>query len=103
MSPDVISKRSPLNRVKNRDFISAVEKIVAMHDKDPIAFEKESVDLIDMVNTATRSSRKVYLNSIVEALRNLRNHKFEDIISELFKKMATQLQIRTGMTVREEM
>ena len=57
LSPDVISKRSPLNRVKNRDFISAVEKIVAMHDKDPIAFEKESVDLIDMVKHPSSISR----------------------------------------------
>jgi len=86
ISSKFIAYQSPLNRVKNIDFISAVDELVAMHDKEPITFEKESVDLLDMVNTATRGSRRSYLESIVDALRNLKNHKFEDLIGELFKK-----------------
>lgn len=86
ISSKFIAYQSPLNRVKNNDFIAAVDELVNMHDKEPVVFEKESVDLLDMVNSATRGVRKVYLEAIVDALRNLKNHKFEDIISELFKK-----------------
>jgi len=78
--------QSAINTVKNQEFIKAVDELVSMHDSEPVLFEKESIDLLDMVSSATHDERKNYLESIVNALRNLKNHKFEDIISELFRK-----------------
>ena len=81
--------QSPVNRVRNADFIEAVDELVTIHDNEPELFVQESSDLIEMVSSATHNSRKGYLESIVGALRKLENHKFEDIISDLEKSRVT--------------
>lgn len=78
--------QSPLNRVLNEDFEHAVDNLVKKHDETPDVFEKESSDLMTMIDIETREHREKYLKYTVEALRNLNNHKFEDIIAELFEK-----------------
>ncbi|MDY5113240.1 MAG: hypothetical protein SPE66_05955, partial [Bilifractor sp.] len=83
--------QSPINRVKNSEFIEAVEELVRIHDNEPELFEKESSDLVEMVSNATHDSRKIYLESIVKNLRSMKNHKFEDIIAELFEKNGYKL------------
>lgn len=81
-----IAYQSPLNRVKNSAFIDAVDELVRMRAEQPEEFEKESTDLISMVGHATVANRKGYLESIRSALQGIDNHKFEDIIGELFEK-----------------
>ena len=81
-----IAYQSPLNRVRNSAFIDAVDELVRMRAEQPEEFEKESTDLISMVGHATVANRKGYLESIRSALQGIDNHKFEDIIGELFEK-----------------
>ena len=81
-----IAYQSPLNRVRNASFIASVEELVRLHKDQPQEFEKGSTDLISMVSSATTSARNQYLEEIVAALQKLDNHKFEEIIGELFQK-----------------
>ena len=67
-----IAYQSPLNRVRSESFKESVEK--------------DSTDLISMVSRATASARNQYLEQIKSALQKIDNHKFEDIIGELFIK-----------------
>lgn len=81
-----IAYQSPLNRVRNVSFIESVEELVRLHREQPKEFEKDSTDLISMVSSATAAARNQYLEEIVRALQKLDNHKFEEIIGELFQK-----------------
>ena len=78
--------QSPLNRVKVEDFENAVDRLINKHKETPDMFDNECPDLISMIDIGTREKREGYLKHIVDALRNLNNHKFEDIIAELFEK-----------------
>lgn len=57
-----------------------------MHAEQPDEFAKNSTDLISMIGRATASARNQYLEQIKSALQKIDNHKFEDIIGELFIK-----------------
>ena len=46
-------------------------------------------NMISMISRATSSSRNEYLDQIIIALQKIDNHKFEDIIGELFEKTVT--------------
>ena len=94
-----IAYQSPLNRVKNFSFISAVDELVRLHSEQPNEFEKESMDLISMVSHATNGSRNQYLEQIKVALQNLDNHKFEDLIGELFKWHCSTWNMISSSTV----
>ena len=45
-----------------------------------------STNLLSMISRATSSSRNQYLKQIKKALQKIDNHKYEDIIGELFEK-----------------
>lgn len=45
-----------------------------------------STNLLSMISRATSSSRNQYLKQIKKALQKIDNHKYEDIIWELFEK-----------------
>lgn len=62
------------------------KELVRLYTEQPDEFEKESTDLISMVSRATVSARNQYLEQIKSALQKIDNHKFEDIIGELFIK-----------------
>ena len=81
-----IAYQSPLNRVRNESFKEAVDELVRLHTEQPEEFEKDSTDLISMISRATSSPRNEYLEQIKGALQKIDNHKFEDIIGELFEK-----------------
>ena len=81
-----IAYQSPINRVKNQSFIDAVNELVHLHNEKPDEFEKDSIDLISMISHATEQARSDYLEQIKKSLQNLDNHKFEDVICELFEK-----------------
>lgn len=81
-----IAYQSPLNRVRSESFKEAVDELVRLHAEHPDEFEKDSADLISMVSRATASARNQYLEQIKSALQKIDNHKFEDIIGELFIK-----------------
>lgn len=81
-----VAYQSPINRVLNSTFKEAVDALVNLHNSAPEEFERDCIDLTDMMNTATRVQRRVYLESLVSNLRNLSTHKFEDIICELFER-----------------
>lgn len=78
--------QSSLNRVRIDSFKTSVDALVQLYKSNPAEFEKESMDIISMVNHATLPSREQYLQQIVTALRNIDNHRFEDLIGELFEK-----------------
>ena len=81
-----IAYQSPLNRVRNESFKESVDELVRLHTEQPEEFEKDSTDLISMISRATFSARNQYLEQIKYALQKIDNHKFEDIIGELFIK-----------------
>lgn len=81
-----IAYQSPLNRVRSESFKESVDELVRLHAEQPDEFEKDSADLISMVSRATASARNQYLEQIKSALQKIDNHKFEDIIGELFIK-----------------
>lgn len=81
-----IAYQSPLNRVRNESFIEAVNELVRIHTEEPDDFEKDSTDLISMISLATSNPRNQYLEQIRSALQRIDNHKFEDVIGELFEK-----------------
>lgn len=78
--------QSPLNRVKIEDFKNAVNGLIDKYKESPEVFDNECPDLISMIDIGTRKKREGYLKYIVDALRNLNNNKFEDIIADLFEK-----------------
>ena len=81
-----IAYQSPLNRVRSESFKESVDELVRLHAEQPDEFEKDSADLISMVSRATASARNQYLEQIKSALQKIDNHKFKDIIGELFIK-----------------
>ena len=81
-----IAYQSPLNRVRSESFKESVDELVRLHAEQPDEFEKDSTDLISMISRATASARNQYLEQIKSALQKIDNHKFEDIIGELFTK-----------------
>lgn len=81
-----IAYQSPLNRVRSESFKESVDELVRLHAEQPDEFEKDSADLISMISRATSSARNQYLEQIKSALQKIDNHKFEDIIGELFIK-----------------
>ncbi len=82
----LIAYQSPLNRVRSESFKEAVDELVRLYAEHPDELEKDSADLISMVSRATASARNQYLKQIKSALQKIDNHKFEDIIGELFIK-----------------
>lgn len=80
------SYQSPLNRVRNSEFISAVDNLIKIHKESPTIFEAENKDLFSSISTKTRLQRQEYLKYIVETLRNYGNHELEDVIKTLFEK-----------------
>ena len=78
--------QSPLNRVRNEEFIEEVDKLVRIHMEQPDDFEKDSPDFISMISDETSDSRSQYMEKIKSALQGLDNHEFEDLIGELFEK-----------------
>lgn len=81
-----VAYQAPLNRVKTKEFIDAVNELVRLRKEQPEEFEKESASLISMVGNATSGQRLTYLESIRNSLQGIDNHKFEEIIGELFEK-----------------
>lgn len=81
-----IAYQFPLNRVRSESFKESVDELVRLHAEQPDEFEKDSTDLISMIGRATASARNQYLEQIKSALQKIDNHKFEDMIGELFIK-----------------
>lgn len=73
-----------LNRVRISEFENAVNKLVEDHEKGK-NFEA-SVDIINIVQAATKESREVYLKAILERIRKLGPNDFEKLITSLFEK-----------------
>ena len=81
----------PVNRVWNSSFINAVANLIRLHTEKPEEFEKNSASFLSMIGTATTEPRIQYLNQVKSSLQKMNNHRFEDLICELFVKCGYSL------------
>lgn len=86
-----IAYQSPLNRVRSDVFKQAVLKLIKEHEDKPDSMEKVSHDYLSMINERTKADRSTYIKNVIEAMNNLGNTEFENLIGEVFEKNGYKL------------
>lgn len=78
--------RSPVNRVYDEGFASAVEQLLLEHAADPESSLRADQTSMEALSAATAGARQAYLERIVERIRSWQPSQLEKIIGDLFEK-----------------
>lgn len=78
--------RSPVNRVYDERFASAVEQLLREYEADPASARREDQTGMEALSVPIAAAKRAYLECVVEQLRSWQPYQLEKVIEELFVK-----------------